>query len=204
MVWASVRSGAGEQGEEEAIVVDPFLADLLAMVETRLDHPLDRPLPGGRAQAVGTELERRLPGDVEAGRVGAAAQAAGALLAHPDPRRRLPDDAAIGERLDEGALPGGRPPVLAVLEIDGLEGEAGGGRIGPAGIHRSFLARGRPGEVVLVMFHTALYADRKRFGKVWGVGKRPRSADTPFGHPYENADPASSRPVSRVRPVRAR
>src|SRR5690606_42075458 len=55
-------------------------------------------------EAVHAELDRGIPGLVEAGRARPAAQPIGALLAHPHPRRRLAHDPAVGQFLDELAL----------------------------------------------------------------------------------------------------
>jgi hypothetical protein len=70
--------------------------------------PIGQP-PGGLAKPV------------EGGRTGAAAQAAGALFAHPDRPRGPPAMAELGERNDISELPLGRPTVAAGAQRHGRE-----------------------------------------------------------------------------------
>src|SRR5688572_18977388 len=132
-------AGLAEQVDEQSVVIDALLADQLAAIITMADGAVDGALVSDRAEPVGADPDRRVPGEVEGGRIGAPAQAVGALLGHPDPPRRLADDAAIGQLLDEGALALRRPAVAAGADVDGVEIEdraalaRGGGQLGGRG-----------------------------------------------------------------------
>jgi hypothetical protein len=120
--------GLAEQVDEQAIVVDPFLADQLAMIIMALERALDGAFVGDRAKSARPEDMRGFAGGVERARVGAAAYAVDGLLGKADPRRRLAGDAGVGQRLDEGALPLGGQTILAVAQGYRVEGERIGTR----------------------------------------------------------------------------
>lgn len=71
---------------------------------------------------------RRLAGEIEGSRVGAAAGAVDRLLRNADPRRRLAPDTAIGKRLDMFALLLGSKAVLPVMQRMGSKSVRSGGR----------------------------------------------------------------------------
>ena len=99
------------------------LADLLAIVEDRHRHAVDRARHGGIVQPLDHDILRRRPGEAEGLRVGPPAQRIGGLAAHADGVAGRIDAAGVGQRLDEFKLRVGRPAVVAVAERDGLEGE---------------------------------------------------------------------------------
>ena len=100
----------GEMGEQEAAVVAAAAGDLLAMVEHRLLHALERAL-GQHGLGMGAgEDEGRIPPGGEA-RAAAAADI-GRLRRQGDPRTGRPDRAGHGEVMEEPGLALGGEAVV--------------------------------------------------------------------------------------------
>lgn len=117
------REQSRQGRDEKAIVVDALLADHFAAIIMALHMPLYGALEGKRNHAAPPDPLGRLAGGVETAGVGAAAEAIGALHGHADPLGGPSGDAEIGQRLDIFALPGGRPAVGAVAQVDRPEGK---------------------------------------------------------------------------------
>jgi len=111
----------GEMGEQEAAVVAAAAGDLLAMVEHRLLHALERAL-GQHGLGMGAgEDEGRIPPGGEA-RAAAAADI-GRLRRQGDPRTGRADRAGHGEVMEEAGLALGGEAVVAGFDL-----VRGGGR----------------------------------------------------------------------------
>jgi hypothetical protein len=123
--------GLAEQVDEQPVVVDPLLADQLAVIIMALERALDGALVRDRAKPACAMDMGGLAGVVEPAGVGAAADAVDALLAEADPGSRLAGDPGVGERLDIGALLLRGEAVHAVAQGHGLEGDAIGRLAGP-------------------------------------------------------------------------
>jgi hypothetical protein len=110
-----------DERDQQAVVVDPLLGLQLAVEIMALDRAVDGAFVGDRDQAAGADALGAAAGEIEGARVGAAPQAADAAFGHADALGGGADDAGIGQRLDELALPGGRPAVGAVAQLRGGE-----------------------------------------------------------------------------------
>jgi len=77
---------------------------------------VDRALPGDGGQAHGGDRLGLLPGKAKGGPCRVLAQAIGAARGDSDLAEGLADAAGLGEGGDEGALPVGRPAVVAAAD----------------------------------------------------------------------------------------
>lgn len=130
------RIPVAQEEHGKPLVEVTALADLLAIVEDRHRHAVDRPRHGGIVQPLDHHVPRRGPGEAEGLRIGPPAQRVGGVAAHADGPACRVDAAGIGEGLDEFELPVGRPAVVAEAEGDGVDGGGvalvfgGGGAVG--------------------------------------------------------------------------
>lgn len=93
------------------------------MIKVALDRALDRALERDGDEPARADPQGGGAGAVERARVGPAPDAADRLLGHADPGGGLPDEAAVGERFDELALPLRRQAVDAGPERNRIEGQ---------------------------------------------------------------------------------
>jgi hypothetical protein len=143
------RREPGEEGDQEAGVVDPLLADQLPLVEMLLHPAFEGDGVDGRQAVAAADALRRLASGVERAGVAAAAEAVGALLGHADPFGGPFGDAEIGQRLDIFALPRRRPAVVARLHRHGLELRHRSG----VGGRSPLVGRGSRGDAVWILVH---------------------------------------------------
>ncbi len=95
------------------------------MIENLPGVAVDGAIEGDRAQAARGDDDGGLARRDERGRTGATAKLRERLLGHPDPRRRIADDAGVGERSTNARWRSGVQPSMRARRSTGSKAGLG-------------------------------------------------------------------------------